>query len=31
VIAEAMAIGLSENGITDMLTELISKIKEERP
>ena len=31
VIAEAMAVGLSKTEITKMMTELISKIKEERP
>ena len=31
VIAEAMAVGLSEHEIAKMITELISKIKEERP
>lgn len=30
VIAEAMAIGLSVHEIADMMTEIISKIKEER-
>lgn len=31
MIAEAMAIGLSKNDIGNMMTDLISKIKEERP